>query len=546
MKDDLRLIFVTGGVLSSLGKGVIASSLGAMLKSQGLNVTLVKVDPYLNIDAGTMSPFQHGEVFVTDDGAETDLDMGYYERFLNCNLTANNHITSGKVLQTVISRERKGDYLGSTVQVIPHVTDEIKAQMTFYSKQFDVVIIEIGGTVGDIESQPFLESVRQLKYEYPYALCVHVTLVPYIKTSDEVKTKPTQHSVKELRSVGITPDFIVTRSDSSLPSEHKQKIALFSNLDSQNIFESPNVETIYQVPLLLDSQGMGAKVMEKLGLNYQKETLFSWERIVETIKKPQGKVKVAVVGKYSSLADAYKSINEALLHAGVATGLQVEIDFLASESLEQSDNIENSLKAYHGILIPGGFGERGLQGKLLAARYCREHNVPYFGICLGMQVAVLEFCHNVLGQPDAQSAEFCDDLENPVFHLVKQWVDDQGQVHWRGVKDHKGGTMRVGQQRCLLKKGTRIHSIYGCDEIAERHRHRYELNNAYTDLLEEAGLTLSGLSQDNGLCETIEISKHHWFIGCQYHPEFVSKPLTPHPLFISFVEALFEKKTCSR
>ena len=542
MLKDTRIIFVTGGVLSSLGKGVIVSSLGALLKSQGLKVTIVKVDPYLNIDAGTMSPFQHGEVFVTEDGAETDLDMGYYERFLDCNLGLSNHITSGKVFQTVIARERRGDYLGSTVQVIPHVTDEIKRQVTFHTKDCDVVLVEIGGTVGDIESQPFLEAVRQLKYDYPYALCVHVTLVPYIKTSDEVKTKPTQHSVKELRSLGIIPDFIVTRSDTTLETEHKRKIALFSNLDPQYIFESPNVNTIYKIPLLLESQGMTAKVMEKMGLSYKDNKVDCWQNIVRSIENPQGHVKLAIVGKYSGLSDAYKSIHEALLHAGISKNLAVQVDYISTESIEQSDDIDNLLSPYQGLLIPGGFGQRGLDGKILATQYCREKHIPFFGICLGMQVAVIEYCRNVLNIKGAQSAEFDSELESPLFHLVTDWIDEKGHTQWRGTNDQMGGTMRLGAQGCYLKEGTKIKEIYGRSEICERHRHRYELNSAYVEQIEDAGMKISGVCAHNNLCETVEIPSHPWFIACQFHPEFVSKPLTPHPLFISFVEALAQKK----
>lgn len=538
MQKDTRIIFVTGGVLSSLGKGVIASSLGNLLKSQGLKVTLVKVDPYLNIDAGTMSPFQHGEVFVTDDGAETDLDMGYYERFLDCNLGVTNHITSGKVFQAVISRERRGDYLGSTVQVIPHVTDEIKRQITFHTKDNDVVIVEIGGTVGDIESQPFLEAVRQLKYDFPYALCVHVTLVPYIKTSGEVKTKPTQHSVKELRSLGITPDFIVTRSDQPLEDQHKRKIALFANLDPQFIFESPNVETIYKVPLLLEEQGMTRQILQKIGIEYKEDQISSWKTLVQSIEQPEKTVKLAVVGKYSSLSDAYKSIDEALLHAGITRNVKVKIDYLSTDKFEDSSKIEDTLSGYDGLLIPGGFGQRGLDQKIAATKYCRENNIPFFGICLGMQVAVIEFVRNVVGIKNAQSAEFEPEQNDPLFHLVTDWIDSHGHTQWRGTDDSIGGTMRVGAQKCTLKDGTRVKEAYQSETISERHRHRYELNSKYIDSIQDAGMTISGVSEHNGLSEVVEISDHPWFIACQYHPEFVSKPLTPHPLFISFVDAL--------
>ena len=537
MQKDTRIIFVTGGVLSSLGKGVIASSLGNLLKSQGLKVTVVKVDPYLNIDAGTMSPFQHGEVFVTEDGAETDLDMGYYERFLDCNLGLSNHITSGKVFQAVISRERRGDYLGSTVQVIPHVTDEIKRQITFHTKDNDVVIVEIGGTVGDIESQPFLEAVRQLKYDYPYALCVHVTLVPYIKTSEEVKTKPTQHSVKELRSLGIIPDFIVTRSDKPLEDEHKRKIALFANLDPQFIFESPNVSTIYKVPLLLEEQGMTRQILQKIDIEYKEDRVSAWNNLVQRIESLEKSVKLAVVGKYSSLSDAYKSIDEALLHAGIARNVKVDIDYLSTDKLEDS-SIERTLGSYDGLLIPGGFGQRGLEQKIAATKYCRENKVPFFGICLGMQVAVIEFARNVAGIKGAQSAEFEPEQDNPLFHLVTDWIDSHGHTQWRGTDHSIGGTMRLGAQSCILKEGSKVRQAYQVEVISERHRHRYELNVKYVDAIEKAGMNISGISSHNGLSEVVEISDHPWFVACQYHPEFVSKPLTPHPLFISFVDAL--------
>lgn len=541
MHKETRIIFVTGGVLSSLGKGVIASSLGALLKAQGLEVSLVKIDPYLNIDAGTMSPFQHGEVFVTDDGAETDLDMGYYERFLNRNLSVRNHITSGKVFQSVISRERRGDYLGSTVQVIPHVTDEIKRQITYHTQKSDVVLVEIGGTVGDIESQPFLEAVRQLKYDYEYALCVHVTLVPYISTSQEVKTKPTQHSVKELRSLGITPDFIVTRSEAPLEDEHKRKIALFSNLDPQNIFQSTNVETIYKVPLMLNEQGMTKKVLGKLGLSLKIDRLPDWENLLEKMNQRQGKVKLAVVGKYSGLSDAYKSIHEAIHHASINEQVNVDIEYICAQSLENEESVDKILSPYQGVLIPGGFGHRGFQGKIAAAKYCREHKVPYFGICLGMQVAVIEFARHVCQITHAQSAEFDSEAEDQVFHLVTSWIDEHGHTQWRGTQDELGGTMRLGAQKCILKEGTKIQNIYQKTEIKERHRHRYELNSKYLETLEKAGLKITGTCDHNGLCETVEIEDHPWFIGCQYHPEFLSKPLNAHPLFVSFVQALKEQ-----
>jgi CTP synthase len=544
MDQQKRVIFVTGGVLSSLGKGIVASSLGTLLERQGFNVTIVKADPYLNIDSGTMSPFQHGEVFVTDDGAETDLDLGYYERFLNCSMKKNNHITSGKVFYDVITRERKGDYLGGTVQVIPHITDEIKRQILNQPSNIDVIIVEIGGTVGDIESQPFLEAVRQLRFEIKYTLSIHVTLVPYIETSGEIKTKPTQHSVKELRSLGLNPDLIVCRSSVPLLKEHREKIALFSNLHSDCIFENPDVKTIYQVPLVLDQQGFAEKVMEKLALTSRSHgTLDDWANMVQTIMHPVRRLNIAIVGKYSSLADAYKSINESLLHAGIHFKAAVDLTYIPAEDFEEHpETIKDRLERFDGVVVPGGFGERGVIGKILTAQYCRLNKKPYFGICLGMQLAVIEYVRHVIGYPDATSAEFHPDAEHKVFSLMTDWIDDDNIVQQRSKHGDLGGTMRLGSQLCDLKIGSRVHQIYGADQIQERHRHRFELNPAYIDQLEASGMSITGYSAHQHLAEIVELSNHPWFIGTQFHPEFKSKPTHPHPLFVDFIKTALELK----
>ena len=544
MKQNQRIIFVTGGVLSSLGKGIVASSLGTLLERQGLSVTIVKADPYLNLDSGTMSPYQHGEVFVTEDGAETDLDLGYYERFLNCTMTKQNHLTSGKVFFETILRERKGDYLGATVQVIPHITDEIKRQLLDHPKPVDVIIVEIGGTVGDIESQPFLEAVRQLRFELKHTLSVHVTLVPYIESSGEIKTKPTQHSVKELRSIGLSPDIIVCRSSVEIQEEHRKKIALFSNVHYDCIFENPDVATIYQVPLVLEQQGIVAKVMEKLELtSNQVRSMDDWKLMVDKIINPQQHVNIAIVGKYSSLADAYKSINEALLHAGIALDTRVSIHYIPSEELESDPNyLAERLSKFDGILVPGGFGERGVLGKIASARFCRLNNIPYFGICLGMQLAVVEFVRNEIGYANATSAEFDAQAEHKVFHLMTDWIDAENNVQQRTQESDKGGTMRLGTQLCNLSVGSKVQQIYGVEQVSERHRHRYELNPVYISQLEEKGMRVAGYSAHQHLAEIIELENHPWFIGTQFHPEFQSKPTAPHPLFIDFVRAALSHK----
>jgi len=541
MEKDLRFIFITGGVLSSLGKGIVAASLGSLLEQQGLKVTIVKVDPYLNIDAGTMSPFQHGEVFVTEDGAETDLDLGSYERFLNRSMSRANHITAGQIFSNVIERERRGDYLGSTVQIIPHMTNEIKKQMLNQDRDIDITIVEIGGTVGDIESQPFLEAVRQLSFEIPYALSIHVTLVPYIASSGELKTKPTQHSVKELRSIGMSADLIVCRTTVPLGIEERAKIALFSNLQSEDIFESPDVTSIYQIPLILQEQGMVEKVMQKMG--YPTGPLAApllWHDIAHRLANPQHKVNIGMVGKYAALTDAYKSINEALLHGGIGNHSQVVITYIPAEDVEKDPLAYRALlKSYDGVLVPGGFGERGVEGKILTAQICREECIPYFGICLGLQIAVIEYCRNVLGRPLAHSTEFDLDTPDPIFKLITEWSDHKNITQTRSQSSDKGGTMRLGAYQCTLTPDTKVCAIYQATEVSERHRHRYELNPNYIPELVENGFLVSGRGLMD-LVEVMELKEHPWFIGTQYHPEFQSKPCAPHPLFQSFIAAALD------
>jgi len=543
MQKNLRLIFVTGGVLSSIGKGIIAASLGSLLEQQDLKVTIVKVDPYLNIDAGTMSPFQHGEVFVTDDGAETDLDLGSYERFLNRSMGKVNHITAGKIFHSVIERERRGDYLGSTVQVIPHITDEIKKQILNQESDIDVAIIEIGGTVGDIESQPFLEAVRQLCFETPHALSVHVTLVPYIETSGELKTKPTQHSVNALRSVGIRADLIVCRTSVPLGDQERAKIALFSNLQRDEIFESPDVTSIYQIPMVLHEQGLVETVMKKMGCPAGPiEAPLLWSEIAYRLENLKHTVRIAMVGKYSSLTDAYKSINEALLHGGIDNQSKVIIEYIPAEEIESDPRkYVDILKGYDGILVPGGFGERGIEGKIFTAKICRENNLPYFGICLGLQIAVIEYCRNVLGRALATSAEFSQTSPDLIFKLISAWKDHENITQMRSQTSDKGGTMRIGAYRCILTPDTKVCEIYKALEVSERHRHRYELNPDYVDELVEKGFLVSGQGP-MGLVEVMELRDHPWFIGTQYHPEFQSKPRAPHPLFKSFIEACLKQQ----
>ncbi len=528
-KRPTKYIFVTGGVVSSLGKGIAAASVGRLLKARGLRVTLQKFDPYINVDPGTLSPFQHGEVFVTDDGAETDLDLGHYERFIDASLSQSNNITTGRVYQNVISKERRGDYLGSTVQVIPHITDEIKSAIRRLAPDHDVVITEIGGTVGDIESLPFLEAIRQFRVDVgkENAIFVHLTLVPYIAAAGELKTKPTQHSVRELMEIGIQPQVVVCRTEHPLSDEIRRKIALFTNVDLEGVIEARDVETIYEVPLQLQSQNLDNVILERLGLDLPEPDMASWVEMVHRVKEPrEGSVKIAVVGKYTALVDSYKSIQEALIHGGIANDVGVDIAWLSSEQFEEGEGVE-LLQEYDGLLIPGGFGPRGVEGMLEAIRWARENGLPFFGICLGLQCAVIEYARNVCGLEESHSSEFAEDASDPVICLL----DSQLQV------TTKGGTMRLGAYPCALKEGSRARAIYDAEEISERHRHRFEVNNHYRDLLEENGLTISGTSPDGGLVEMVEVTDHPWFVAGQFHPELKSRPLRPHPLFASFVEA---------
>jgi CTP synthase len=528
-KRPTKYIFVTGGVVSSLGKGIAAASIGRLLKERGLRVTIQKFDPYINVDPGTLSPFQHGEVFVTDDGAETDLDLGHYERFIDASLSQANNITTGRVYQTVISKERRGDYLGSTVQVIPHITDEIKAAIRRLAPEHDVVITEIGGTVGDIESLPFLEAIRQFRVDVgkDNAMFVHLTLVPYIAAAGELKTKPTQHSVRELMQIGIQPQVVICRAEHPLSEEIRRKIALFTNVEQDGVIEALDVETIYEVPLSLKEQKLDEVILRRLAIDAPEPDLGPWAEMVGHVKRPSsGQVRIAVVGKYTALVDSYKSIQEALIHGGIANDVKVRIDWLSSEQFEQGRGVD-LLEDYHGLLIPGGFGPRGVEGMLMAIRWARENHLPFFGICLGLQCAVVEFARTVCGLEESHSSEFHEDTPDPVICLL----DTQLQV------TTKGGTMRLGAYPCALAEGSRVRDIYGASEISERHRHRWEVNNAYRDLLERHGLTISGTSPDGGLVEMIEITEHPWFIAGQFHPELKSRPMRPHPLFASFVHA---------
>ncbi len=529
-----KYIFVTGGVVSSLGKGITAAALGSILKTRGLRVTLQKFDPYINVDPGTMSPFQHGEVYVTDDGAETDLDLGHYERFIDESLSQANNITTGRIYSDVIAKERRGDYLGSTVQVIPHITDEIKSRIALLADGHDIVITEIGGTVGDIESLPFLEAIRQFRQDVgpEHVMFIHLTLVPYLAAAGELKTKPTQHSVRELMQIGIQPDVVVCRAEHPLNDEIRRKIALFTNVAIDSVIEAPDVSTIYEVPLSVRAHKLDDVVLERLGITAPPPNLNAWAEIVERINAPRsGSVKIAVVGKYTRLVDAYKSIQEALIHGGIANDVRVDIDWKSSEDFEERGGLE-ILSGYDGLLIPGGFGARGIEGKHLAIRWARENELPFFGVCLGLQCAVIEFARNVCGIDDAQSVEFDRDGQNPVICLM----DSQANV------TTKGGTMRLGAYPALLEPGSRVHDIYGVPEISERHRHRYEFNNAYREVLAEHGLLLSGTSPDGNLIEMIELPDHPWFVGCQFHPELKSRPTRPHPLFAAFVEAAMKHR----
>lgn len=536
-----KFIFVTGGVVSSLGKGIAAASIAAILESRGLNVTMLKLDPYINVDPGTMSPFQHGEVFVTDDGAETDLDLGHYERFIHATLTRANSFSSGQVYENVIAKERRGDYLGGTVQVIPHITDEIKRRIHEGAAGKDVAIVEIGGTVGDIESLPFLEAIRQMRSQLGRAntLFVHLSYVPYIAAAGEIKTKPTQHTVKEMLSIGLQPDILICRMDRVLPDEERRKIALFCNVEERAVVGSYDADSIYEVPEMLHNQGIDTIICEQLQLNVRQADLTEWKKIVYAIENPQHKVNIAMVGKYVDLTESYKSLTEALRHAGIHTQTDVNITYIDSETLEQDGT--GSLKNFDAILVPGGFGSRGVEGKIAAARFAREHNIPYLGICLGMQIALIEYARDVAGLAGANSTEFDLKAAHPVIALIDEWQTADGSVETRDENADLGGTMRLGAQEVELKQGSLAAKIYGATQIRERHRHRYEVNNHYVPRLEAAGLVVGGVSAGRErLVETIEIPNHPWFFACQFHPEFTSNPRKGHPLFTAFVKAALQ------
>ncbi len=539
MDYKTKFIFITGGVLSSLGKGLASAAIGALLESRGLSVTIQKLDPYINVDPGTMNPFQHGEVYVLDDGAETDLDLGHYERFTHAILSRDNNFTTGKIYHSVITKERRGDYLGGTVQVIPHITDEIKKSIKLVADSVDIVIVEIGGTVGDIESLPFLEAIRQFRADVgkENALYIHLTLVPYIATAGEVKTKPTQHSVKELRSIGIQPDILLCRTNQYLPKEIKTKIALFCNVTVDEVFTAKDVECIYEVPLVFNKEGLDQKIVEKLNIWTRAPQLDNWEEIVRSLKESTSSVTIAIVGKYVDLTESYKSLNEALHHGGIPNDCRINLKFVDSEKIEKT-NCKKMLEDIDGILVPGGFGSRGIDGKICAAKYAREEKIPYFGICLGMQIAVIEFARNAAAMAGANSQEFDKNTPYPVIYLMTEWYDDKtGTVQRRDITSEKGGTMRLGAYPCMIKEDTLAHKAYGISDISERHRHRYEFNNAFIDRLEEKGLVISGTSPDGELVEIVEIKDHPWYLGCQFHPEFKSRPMDPHPLFREFIRA---------
>lgn len=537
-----KFIFVTGGVVSSLGKGIAAASLAAILEARGLKVTIIKLDPYINVDPGTMSPLQHGEVFVTDDGAETDLDLGHYERFIDANMTRLNNHTTGQIYENVIRKERRGEYLGNTVQVIPHITDEIKRCIYEGAGDADVAMIEIGGTVGDIESLPFLETIRQMAVELgrDRALFIHLTLVPYIATAGEIKTKPTQHSVKELRTIGIQPDVLLCRMDRPLPESERRKIALFTNVPEKSVITCMDVESIYQIPLQLHRQGLDEIVVKQLGLDAKPADLSQWLQVNENLSNPDGEVDIAMVGKYMELTEAYKSLSEALVHAAIHTRTKVNVHYVDSELIEKEGT--HRLANMDAILVPGGFGKRGVEGMIATAQFARENNIPYLGICLGMQVAVIEYARHKAGLPQAFSTEFDANTPDPVIGLITEWQKEDGSIEQRDHDSDLGGTMRLGSYPCLLKPGSLAQKIYGADEIVERHRHRYEFNNNYQHALEEAGLVFSGMSKDNSLAEMIEIPDHPWFIACQFHPEFTSTPRQGHRLFDGFINAARESR----
>ncbi len=541
-----KFVFITGGVVSSLGKGIASASLAAILEARGLKVTMMKLDPYINVDPGTMSPFQHGEVFVTEDGAETDLDLGHYERFIRTPMRQSNNFTTGRIYETVIAKERRGDYLGGTVQVIPHITDEIKRSIHAGSKingeDADVAMIEIGGTVGDIESLPFLEAIRQMGFELGHdnVLYMHLTLLPYIPTAGELKTKPTQHSVKELRSIGIQPDVLLCRSERPIPESERRKIALFTNVEERAVIEALDADTIYRIPLLLKEQHLDDIVVDKLRLDVPAADLSEWQAVVDAMDSPTDEITVAMVGKYVDLTEAYKSLSESLIHAGLHTHTKVKITYIDSEDIENDGT--GCLEGMDAILVPGGFGLRGVEGKIEAVRFARENKVPYLGICLGMQVAVIEYARHMAGLNDAHSTEFKQATKDPVIGLITEWTNSEGQVEQRDESSDLGGTMRLGGQDCKLKADSHVRDVYGKDVIFERHRHRYEFNNNYREQLEKAGLTIAGTSVDDSLVEVVEVKAHPWFIACQFHPEFTSTPRDGHPLFTSYVATARELK----
>ncbi|WP_416696079.1 CTP synthase [Candidatus Pseudothioglobus sp. Uisw_050_01] len=532
-----KYIFITGGVVSSLGKGIASASLASILETRGLNVTLLKLDPYINVDPGTMSPFQHGEVFVTNDGAETDLDLGHYERFVRTQLGKKNNFTAGRVYQNVIERERRGDYLGATVQIIPHITDEIKKLMKEGVEDADVALVEIGGTAGDIESLPFLEAIRQMSLELgrENTLFIHLTLLPYIKVAGELKTKPTQHSVKELRGIGIQPDILICRSEYALEDSDRKKIALFTNVAENSVFMSLDKDTIYKVPEDLHEQGLDDVVVSKLGLKCGAADLSEWKNVVSKLERPNHSVDIAMVGKYMDLTESYKSLSEALIHAGIHTQTKVNIHYFDSEEIEK--NGAGALSKMSAVLVPGGFGLRGIEGKIKAVQFARENNIPFLGICLGLQVAVIEFARNMAQMDGANSTEFDENTDYSVIGLITEWQDENGETQKRDSESHLGGTMRLGGQECELVKGSHSQKIYGSDKVVERHRHRYEVNNNLISKVEEAGLKISGRSSDGLLVEMVEIKDHPWFVACQFHPEFTSTPRDGHPLFESFIKA---------
>ncbi len=541
-----KCIFITGGVVSSLGKGIAAASLGALLEARGLKVTMIKLDPYINVDPGTMSPFQHGEVYVTEDGAETDLDLGHYERFIRTTMGKNNNFTTGQIYDEVIRRERRGEYLGGTVQVIPHITNQIKECVQRGAADSDVVLVEIGGTVGDIESLPFLEAIRQMGVEMgrENTMFVHLTLVPYIPTAGEIKTKPTQHSVKELRSIGIQPDVLVCRADRPIPDGERKKIALFTNVQERAVISAVDADTIYRIPLLLREQELDDIVVEQLRLDVPAADLSEWEDVVRGLEETAGEVNIAMVGKYVDLTESYKSLNEALTHAGIKARQKVNIHYIDSEELESGDT--SQLETMDAVLVPGGFGERGVEGKIRAVQFARENKVPYLGICLGMQVAVIEYARHMARLQDAHSTEFHRDTPHPVIALITEWLNADGSVEQRTADTDLGGTMRLGAQQCKLAKGTISRELYGQDVIKERHRHRYEFNNGYRQELEDAGMKVAGTSIDGRLVEIMEIPDHPWFVACQFHPEFTSTPRYGHPLFSGFLDAALKHRDAEK